>query len=185
MINKKNKRGEKFLVALLFSIFLFPLVSAFSTGFVSSNVELHSGQIYNERFSLSNPSEVEITIEAVIQEGGEYLVFTEGTVFDVPAKGSVAAPVRISIPDDAEVGDTYPIKVLFQRISDIESDDSMIGLTFNQEQDVSVTIIPKPGEEVPPEGISTTWIILGIVLIIIVIVLIWFVNKSKKPDVKK
>jgi len=43
-------------------------------------------------------------------------------------------------------------------------------------------VIEKPQET--PEGISTTWIILGIVLIIAIIIVIWFVAKNKKAFVE-
>lgn len=177
---------KSFLLIGIMTLMLCSFVSAFA---VSSpgNIGLYPGESSEEMFSIQNIAEPasDMIVEILMVEGGEYISFLEGTTYDVDAGNVVPVKARISVPEDAKIGDVYKIKVTFKPTS-IESTDGegMVQFVSNYVLSLNVEIVPKPGEEAP-EGISTTWIVLGIILIIIVIVLIWFANKSKKPVVAK
>ena len=87
----------------------------------------------------------------------------------------------VEIPEDAEIGDKYSILYEFKQVG-VEG-EGMVVFSQGIIRNFDVLIIEKPAEEAP-EGISTTWIILGIVLIVAIIAVIWFVAKSKKASVE-
>ena len=183
----KNNRLKFLLIGFLLIIMSGVLVSAFTVGFESNQLYLTPGEVYDSTFSLQNygADSVDVTVEAVVKEGSEYVSFAQGNTFEVLGKGGLTVPVTFTVPEDAKIGDDYLIKILFKSVAGGSAEGvgvggASVGFVVNRERDISIEVVPKPGEE---EGISTMWIILGIIAVLILIAIIWFVVKSKKEVV--
>ena len=144
-LKKIKIKGLQFLLAgVVFIFVLSTFVSAFSVGFESTELRLYPGEVHNSAFSLQNygTEASDITVEATVEEGGEYMTFPGGTRFDVPANNNIAAPVRIRIPENAKIGDSYPVKVLFKVVSgDVGGGESggqgtTVSFAFNYRRDI-------------------------------------------------
>jgi len=191
MIFKKTKsKNLKFFIVGIMAVIMFSsFVSAFGVGFQNTRLSLNPGQTIDSAFSLQNhkDGEGDLIIEVILEEGGEYLTFTEGTQFNVPTKTSVPAPVRISVPVDAKIGEVYTLKVLFRSVSggveEVDGEGTSIGLLLSQRRNIEIEVVPEeivePELPAPEEGLGTIWWVLGIVVVIIVIVVIYFLVKGK------
>lgn len=186
----KNKNLRFLLVGVIVIFMLGNFVSAFAVGFESTELRLYPGQVHDSAFSLQNyGTDVnDITVEAVTEEGEDYITFTEGARFDVRANTNVAAPVRISIPENARVGDNYPIKVLFRVISgdaggNEAGEGTSVSFAFSYSRTINLVVVQRP-EEKPAAAaerasvFSNIW--FWIIIIIIVIIILWLVTKAKK-----
>ena len=123
----------------------------------------------------------DMIIKGSILKGAEYVSFIGDVSAIEVLKGKVVqVPIRVNVPG-AKPGEKYEVTFLFETISDTSSGGGMIEFKYNVEKSVQIVVYEEPGEEA--QGISTIWIILGIVLIVIVISLIWFAVKNKKPVV--
>jgi len=165
-------------------------VLAFTVGFESTQLQLYPGQVHETNFNLQNygTDAVEVEVQATIKEGQEYITFPQGTTFTIPAQNNINVPVSITIPEDARVGDTYPVSVLFEALSGEGSTgeaegEQTIGFVINRERNIDLNIVEKPGA--PEAEVSAMWWILAVVVLIIVVVVIWFVVKSKKETAVK
>src|SRR3989344_5386823 len=138
-IEKMKTNCTKMFLIIAFVIILSSNINAFAVGFESTSLNLYPGEEHESAFSLQNygAEAGDITVEAVIEEGGEYITFIDGNKFDVGANNNAAAPVRINIPDNARAGDRLNIKILFKVISGdmggqgIGGDDTTVGFAFS------------------------------------------------------
>lgn len=191
---KKIKiKGLQFL--LVGAIFIFMLsasVSAFAVGFESVELRLYPGEVYDSAFSLQNygTNSSDITVEATVEEGGEYMAFTEGTRFDVLANNNAAAPIKIKIPTNARAGDSYPVKILFNVISGdvggsgVEAGGTSVGFAFSYRREITLKVIAeKPAETKAAETGMNIWI-WAIVIAVIIILIAWLILKSKKKSLE-
>lgn len=182
-IKKMKIIGLFIVTALIISMSGVLVSAAFGIGF-SKSINLYPGQSLDKFFSIQNTMEPveDLVVKVSIVEGAKYVSLPEGDEFNVLAGKTVPVKARISIPETARVGSIYNAEVLFKTLSaSREGDEGMVSFTTGHSKSFKIEVIPKPGEE-RPEGISTTWIILGIVLVIVIIVIIWFVNKNKKAS---
>ena len=187
MINKKEVKKIRIniLVAGLMVVLLTSIISAFSVAFDSSKLQLSPGEEFESLFSLQNYGNPDdITVELTVEEGGDSISLSEGLEYSVKSESSYGVPVKFTIPETTKIGDSFPVTILFKVVSGAvgaEGGAGTVGFVINRRRTIDVEVVPKPGEEV--EGISMIWIILGIVLIVIVIAVIWFLVKNKKEAV--
>lgn len=181
----KNKKLNFFLVGVMLIVFLSVFVNAFSVGFRGSRLGLTPGQTLETAFSLDSSEENDATIQITVEEGAEYITFTQGTSFNLPAGENVAVPVRISVPQDANIGDVYTIKVLFKSVGGegtSAGEGTNIGFVFNHRKTIGIEVIEElvRGEQpAPPKETGLLWIIgLGAVIVIIVIVVLLMKSKQ-------
>jgi len=139
------------------------------------------GEIVNEFIRLQNLAEGNPDLEYTgkITSGGEIISFVEGSEYSVPNGEIVDAPIRVSVPSDARIGQVYTINMVFKSIpvsADKTSGNAVqftktVGISF----DVEVVEAPTPPA---PTGIGggTIGLIIGI---IIIIVIIWYVLKKR------
>jgi len=177
IINKKKKVIEFLLIGVLIIMSSIFVSATFGVGFANSKLKLYPGEVFDSSFSLQNNNEPgDLNIEAFIEEGAEYLSFTGESKYEVPVGSSVALPVRITVPEDAKIGDTYNLIVLFKNIpGEAEGEGGTVDFVISVRRTIEIEVIPKPGEEAEGTGTMIYWII-GI---IILIVIIWFVAKKK------
>jgi len=200
MVKMKLKTTKKILNLVLFGIMIMCLssfVSAFGVGFPGSKLSLVPGQDFEGAFGLQNTEGVDLVINISVEKGAEYITFLEGTVFNLPKEGNIAVPVKIDVPENAEVGSKYVIEVLFRVVAGLENKEGeggMIGFAMGQSRIIEVEIIEQPkaeGEatETPaPIGnfvIGAGWIILVVILVIAIIFVGYLVIKNKKKKSRK
>ncbi len=195
---QKNKIKMKIVNLLIIGLLAFVMisvfVSAFGVGFRGSKLNLHPGEVLDTSFSLQN-NDVgtgTITIEAVVEEGGDYVAFVgESNKFNIPEGGNVEAPVRISIPENSRVGDLYKVKVLFRQLNSISGNEgggTNVGFAFNQRNSFDIEVIekaPVKGEQPPSASEEKTtagstawiWVLVGIVIVVIIV---WLILRKKK-----
>ncbi|MBS3088252.1 hypothetical protein J4402_00575 [Candidatus Pacearchaeota archaeon] len=182
----------QFLLSGIVFIFLSAAVSAFAVGFQSDNLQLLPGEVYDSAFSLQNYGSgcTDITVEATLEEGGEYVTFPEGNRFDVSANSNAAVPIQIKIPTNAKVGDSYPVKILFKVVSgnvggnEVESGGTSVAFAFSYRREINLNVVkaqPEETEKTKP-GISAIAVILSLAIIAVIIIILWLVIKSKKQQ---
>lgn len=186
----KNKNSQFLLVGVVVIFMLGNFVSAFAVGFESTELRLYPGEVHNTAFSLQNygTDVSDITVEAVIEEGEGYITFTEGTTFEIPANSNAAAPVKFTIPENAGVGENYPVKVLFRIISGDASGDeaegTSVSFAFSYSRTINLLVVPEPVSVTEPETAerpavgAQVWV--WILVVIIIIIIVWIILRKKK-----
>lgn len=182
------------LIGIIFIFLLSTFVRAFSVGFESTELRLYPGESYGSAFSLQNygTEASDITVDAVVEEGEGYISFPQGTRFDVGANNNAAAPIEIKIPENANVGDSYPVKILFNVISgnvgggESGGQGTTVSFAFSYRREINLKVIEKPSEPIPTPTEETTkasagstawiWVLVGIVIVVIVV---WLILRKK------
>ena len=166
----------------IMTLFMIGLVMAGVT--FKDVVEVYPGEIMTESLKLQNLGDgaPDLVFEGSIREGEEIVVMDK-TKVKVPSGEIKDFSLKIKAPSGAKIGDTFDVKMVFRALPDDESSGDVTGLQFIKSVGISfeVKVVEKPKEI--EEGISTTWIILGIIAILILIAIIWFVVKNKKEAV--
>lgn len=185
MINKNNVKKIRInllVVTSLMVVLLISFVSAFSVAFDSSKLQLSLGEEFESTFSLQNYGNSEdITVELTVEEGGDYISLSEGLQYDIKSESSAGVPVKFTVPETANIGDSFPVTILFKVISGAvgsEGGAGTVGFVINRRRTIEIEVVPKPGEEAPKSNLI--WYILT--GIIIVVIIIWFIVKKRKQD---
>lgn len=186
MINKK-RRSIEFLSIIVLTIMLGSLVSAVAISLPYHNLnylKVGSGQTKNVVFgNFQNTGDEDIILNIELIEGSEIAELTDSNLnsFTVPS-GALNVPlnVKVSIPEDVIEGSEYKITIQYK---DITASESTGMITMVESKTTSIPVLVEKTEE-EPTGISVTWIIVGILAIIILIVIIKFVLKSKEAPAK-
>lgn len=186
MINKKRTSIE-FLLIIVLIIMLCSLVSAVAISLPYHNLnylKVGPGQTKNVVFgNFQNTEDKDVILNIELIEGDEIAELTDSNLnsFTVPA-GELNVPlnVKISIPEDVVKGTEYKITIQYK---DITASESTGMITMVESKTTSIPVLVQKTEE-EPIGISVTWIIVGVLAIIILIVIIKFVLKSKETPAK-
>ena len=186
MINKK-RRAIEFLSIIVLTIMLCSLVSAvaISLSYHDLNyLKVGPGETKNIVFGrFQNTEDQNKTLKIELIEGSEIAELTDGNLdsFVIPA-GELNVPlnIKVSIPEEVVEGTEYKISVRYKDIADSEGTGMV---TMVESKTTSIPVLVQKTEE-EPTGISVTWIIVGILAIIILIVIIKFVLKSKEAPAK-
>lgn len=177
----KSIRIFAFALVLLISI---AGISAFGIGCAYSNenpLKLFPGESSEVLINLQNDKVIQL--KASIIEGADIVSFLDASdVYNVPA-GWVNAKLRVSVPASASIGQEYVVTMNFAEISSGQT--GTVGLSSAIEKSFKVLVVEKPAVQVETpapteEGISSIWWILGVVVLVIIIAIIWFVVKNKK-----
>ena len=176
----KNKIKTISFAMLIGAIILSSFANAgFAIGF-PYKITLHRGESFEGSFSLQNvlPPAEAMTIEIVVIEGEEYLSFPEGTTFQLAANEIKNAPVKITLPEDADGGDIYKVKINFRPVSGGVQGSGTVSLRLSLGKTFDIEVI---GDTKAERLAKTASIILFIVAIILIIVLIKVLkNKRRK-----
>ena len=180
------KTANLLIAGLLVLVIISSFTSAFGVGFRGSKFNLHPGDVLDTSFSLQN-NDVgtgTITIEVVVEEGGDYVALVGGSSrFDVPEGGNVEVPVRISVPGNARVGDLYKVKVLFRQLNSIvgnEGGGTNVGFAFNQRNSFDIQVVESIEKGAPEKESIAANILLWLVIIIVIVIIVWLILKKKK-----
>lgn len=186
MINKKIISMECIIITSV--LVMIGLVSAFSSSMpygAGMPLNLYPGQSIDFSIVLqSSPVEGNLTIVPTISEGQDIVKITDSLKeYKVVADKNIGAliNVKVSIPDNAPIGKEYPVKFLFKDVT--PKAGGMIGLSVTTGASFKVIVVEKPVVETPApatEGIGLTWWIVGVIVVIAVILVIYFIVKSKK-----
>lgn len=196
MEDKKIFGGLKFLLAgSLLIVMLSVFVNALGIGSDGSKLQLYPGETRDTSFLLQNygAESSNIVVEATIEEGSEYISFPDGNSFSVSANGNFAVPIRYSIPQNARIGDIYPVKVLFRVISsgdagnEAGSGGTSIEFAINPRVVIEIEVAPErikegqtPIAEEKTSAGSTIWI--WILAVLVVIIIAWMIWKKKNSN---
>ncbi len=101
----------------------------------------------------------DVTVKVVVIEGTD-IARTEEEIYIVKAKTiDTYVPIRVSIPKDAQVAGTFPVKVEFRTVSTGGGGMVTFGTGMKVSFDVQITEIPK---EVKQRQEMIMWILTGI-----------------------
>lgn len=151
MLKLKNTKGIG--ISLLLVILISGYVLAFGVGcaYHSNNpLEISAGESKEVIFNLQNmPGPEDLTVKPSIEKGSEIAELIDTGNIIVPVGGSVDVKAIIRIPSNAQIGDTYPIRITFTTVEETEPGvfgfGSSVGKSFNaiivptQEEKASLT----------------------------------------------
>ncbi len=183
MINKNIIKKQMILIALL--LLSFNLVNAFGVAsFYSNNnpLELYLGETREIDITLNSASSESSSVIKVdmIENGGIAELVDDNLEYSLSSGGEIPVKLRISVPSDSEIGKEYNITIKFSDVTP-STEGGMAPIKGISNFNFKVLVVEKPPvEETPKEQISPIWWILGVVVLIAVIAVIWFVVKSKK-----
>jgi hypothetical protein len=184
MVNKFKFGLVGILTILVLSVVS---VSAIGAGGVPEFIEVSPGETVDRTLSLQNlpAGDGDLTFKIIVNKGSEYVSVIDDQVNVLD--GEIGeSKIKISVPESANVGDVYDVVIDF-KTSPIDSTGPGNGGTavqFSLGTSASFDIRVVEATETPAE-ISTTWIILGILGIIVLIIIIKFILKSGKETPSK
>jgi len=176
---------------LLLAVMLSSFVSAFAVSSVyydENPLKMHAGQTREITFLVQNRGE-DVNLVVTLEKGSEIMEMINvepEEIYFIPLGENKEVTARVTVSEDASIGETYPIQVQFLGKEDPAGGfgfQSSITKKFNVE--VVEKIVPVPEEpelaDVAP-GIPGYIYILAIVVIVIIviIVIIIFIKKKKK-----
>jgi len=184
MKNKKIMIG-----GMLSLVLLLGFVIAFSPGCqysLSNPLNVYPGEDKQVDYHLSASADYNGTsmVKAEIISGGEIArIADSNNVYEVSQSKTGMAHIDVKVPSDAPIGSEYTVRLRFSDVTP-STGSGMVGFAVQYEGAFKVVVVEKsatPALETPAsEGISAIWWILGIIVVIAIIAIIWFVVKSKK-----
>jgi hypothetical protein len=185
--NKKRGVGLG-IFSIGFILFFIAFVSAFSVGMPymeNKQLYLSPGAITDIEFVLQNSGGTEnINARATIIEGSEIIEITDTSNIYVVIPGQqTKVNFKITIPEDAQIGDSYHIKLGFA--AEAGAGSFAFGSEIEQNFDVFIgeRAVDIAGEAVGEEEEETqlkSLLVYGIIiLVLIAIIIIFFVIKRK------
>jgi len=195
MLSIKLKRLCGFRILSLIIIFGLILISClnFVSGFgvsISYSMQdplmVYPGQSADIVIGLQSMlSEGNLTVVPEILQGQDIVKITDNSKeYNIISNQPVGAEIhlKVSIPDNANLGKEYTVKLLFRDIT--KRQGGMVGVSTSIGASFNVSVIEKP--EVIKEEVKINKsriiaiIIFLIILIIIVIIIIWFLIKRNR-----
>jgi hypothetical protein len=175
---KKRKIFGSGIAVLILILMLVSLVSGF--GLSSSNwkgnpLSVPPGETGVSELTLQNMlSEFDETVRVELIEGSEIASVEEGDILVKAGTKDTVVPVVVRMPKDVIPGTTFGVKVSFTSVVSGEGGGVALGTGMFANFDV-VT-----GEEIPPVPFferTSTWLIIGAIILIIFIV--WLKRRKK------
>ena len=191
-INKKIKTIAWIFIGVL--IILSVSISAFSISspyMENKQLKVYPGEIRELEFVLQNGGATEETsVRVRILEGSEIAELTSqgieadlGKIYIIPVDEKLKIDVKISVPEDAEIGESYHIRLGVSTAATTKKGEFGFGMEIENIFDIVVgeMVQTSPPETTSAETIKNNWIpYLSIAIIILVIILIIFFIKRKK-----
>ena len=186
---KINKIYQQTGILLLAVILLTNFVSAFGVGAAYYNENpllISAGESIEVVFNLQNgPGPDDITARTNLVKGSEILKLTDTGDILVAVGASIDIITEITIPNDAKVGDVYPIEIEFTTVT--ESGAGNFGLGGSVGRKFDVIIVPSEEQKAKAEKQKMIFSYLAylIIGIIIIVIIIRFVFKKKFKKKRK
>ena len=136
-----------------------------------------------------------ITLRAELTNDGGGIATLVDEILDyfVPVGGGAAVPIRVEIPQDAEIGVTYQITVSFTQVSSGQGGE-MVTLAGGIVSKFPVEIVSyeesvkrteTPPVQAAPSSPILTWIVIVLGIVILGVVYLIFKNMKKGRKLKK
>lgn len=181
----KNKYGL-LAFAIFSSIILLSLcsfVSALSIGALGDGAEitLYPGQVLERSVTIQNllDSAQDVVLKGQVELGSEILSLVGSTRYEVPAGSIVYVPIRFEVPQNAPVGTTYPMLLMFRTISGGEEGGS-VSFVENIGKQFTVRVVEKPANVVEQKSTANTNVWLWVIVIIVIVLLLWWLMKKRR-----
>ena len=183
----------KILLGVLILIFLINNVSAFGVAspFASdSPVVVAPGESKELVFSIQNGAGAveDINAKVEILDGKDIAKIIGNNVYLVPAGGEVPAKIRVNVPKSATKDDKWTVKISVKTIAPNEAGAMNIGHGIITGFDVLTVPLTKP--EIPTgsvvkENLGYNNFLVTLILVVIVGVITYLIQKGNKPKLKK
>ena len=160
-------------------------------------LKMQAGEIREVSFTMQNLiGNEDMNVIVSLLEGKEIAEITSGERYTIPLRtANTKVILRISIPSDANAGDSYDVKFSVQSSPEGREGNIQLGVGYNVDFPVIVlekpaptpspTPIPQAVEE--PEAKSNINIVIVIIVAIIIVaiiivigLIIWFVKRKKQ-----
>jgi len=150
-------------------------------------LEMYPGQIKDVEFLLVNKAGNDVADAFVtLDESAGIAEIRSGEEYSVPAGArDVKVILRISVPESANIGDTYDVKFSVKAVPEEDQGGNVqlavgYGVSFPVEvvEKSSVPVEPEPQEPAKTgTGNALLWIIA---IIVIIIIIYWFIKRKKQ-----
>lgn len=168
-------------IAVLFVVLLTNNIIAFGIGAAyhkDNPLNMYPGETKEINFNLQNKAGSEpITVRPSIKTGSEFLKFKDDSDILVDVGGSIDITIIAFIPEEAKVGDSYPVEVEFTTVTSTAT--GPLGLSSSVGRIFNIIIVESPEDEKKPFELknSLIYIIIGILALIIIAII--FLKKRK------
>ena len=178
----------KGIMIILVIFLLASFVNAFgvaSSYWKGNPVTISPGETKTISLGLQNMVGTEdVTLKAVLKEGAGIASVEEKTYFVKAGTKNTEVPIRVSIPDNAEIDTPYLVTVSFQTVTSGDGAAVVIGTGIDTSFDVLVVplapVIEPTGEGVLGGDTFDEGNLLMIVVLIALIILIIIIYKRRK-----
>lgn len=182
MKKNKNYLGLEIILTLVLAL---GFVNAFSpiSGYSSTNpLQVYAGESKEIPVNVYlSPEENNLEFSADIVEGSEIISFVDKkATYDASQSSEGVVKFKVNVPAGTPIGTEYNIVL---RFSDVQSASSgMIGFALKADNAFKVVVVEKPAiiEETPQgEGIGLIGWVIGIIIVIAIILIIYFILKKR------
>lgn len=174
---KINKRYLEVGILVGILILMIGSVSAFavSSAYWKENpIVVYPGETKDIQIILQNMAGTEdILAKAVILDGSEIAQITDAEdVYLVPLGGKTTVNIRLSIPEDAEIEDTYDeLRISFTTLA---TDAGGFGFGSGVERVFPIKVVREPAPEI------ASWIIYLAVGVLVALIIVFFVLRKRR-----
>lgn len=183
----KNKKYISFgILSVLILVVTISFVSAFGFS-VPSNIVVYPGE-NNIQVRLNvAPSEGSMSLKVELSDSSGVAQITDASTTYSASPGysnDGIVNIKLNVPANTPVGQKYTFSLTATNA--VPPEGGMVSLASSSSITLDATVAEKPPVAETPapttteEGISLIWWILGIIVVIAIIAIIWFVVKSKK-----
>jgi len=156
----------------------------------------YPGQTVDEFIRMQNLAlgDPDLEFTGTLIDGAGVVSFIGSSEYEVPNGEIVDAPIRISVPSDAQIGQVYTISMVFRSVpvsADVDEGNAVqftqsVGFSFDVKV-VEQSQIPEatPDELPATTGDNTLLYILVVLGVVILIVIIWFALRKNKDQTNK
>lgn len=176
---KTIKRGEFIGASLVLAIMLIGIVSASGVGYPGNPVEMFRGETKTVSLNIQSlSSEGDLTYKVTLTGGLDIVApLTQDTYFVKAGTSNTYVPVVITIPEDAPIGQKTPVTLKFSTVAGTDTEaGTVVTLGTGMTVSFNVIVVEKEAKQFP-----TTWIIVGILVLIL---LIWLISAGRKKRKK-
>jgi hypothetical protein len=177
---KTIKRGGLIGISLVLAIMLIGIVSASGVGYPGNPVEMLRGETKTVSLNIQSlPSEGDLTYKVTLTGGLDIVApLTQDTYLVKAGTSNTYVPVVITIPEDASIGQKTTVSLKFSTVAGTSAGTgTVVTLGTGMSVKFDVIVVEKGGAKPLP----ITWIIVGIVVLIL---LIWLISASRKKRKK-
>lgn len=184
---KKTKKLLAISLILIISvIFGSSFVSAFGIGSAyhkDNPLKLSPGETKEIIFNLQNmPGPESITVRPSIRKGSEILELINTQDILVAVGNSIDVIAKVTVPNNAKIGDVYPVEVTFTAVTAGNAGTFGLGSSVGRNFDVIIVPTEEETAKLAEQKQISSWriyLIIGIVILILAISAILFRLKKK------